>query len=55
MKIVGIGGSLREDSYSMQALHLAAGKAKALGADVELLDLKEMKLPFYDGGSDAMR
>ena len=52
MKIVGIGGSLREDSYSMQALHLAAEKAKALGADVELLDLKEMNLPFCDGSSD---
>ncbi|MGD1857436.1 MAG: NADPH-dependent FMN reductase [Leptolyngbyaceae cyanobacterium] len=52
VKIVGIGGSLRSDSYSMQALHLAAQKVKALGADVEILDLREMKLPFCDGGDD---
>ncbi|MGB7248972.1 MAG: NADPH-dependent FMN reductase [Phormidesmis sp.] len=52
LKIVGIGGSLRTDSYSMQALHLAAERARALGAEVQVLDLKEMNLPFCDGGSD---
>lgn len=52
MKIVGIGGSLRTDSYSMQALHLAAKHLEALGADVEVLDLREMNLPFCDGGDD---
>lgn len=52
VKIVGIGGSLRTDSYSMQALHIAAERAKALGAEVQVLDLKEMNLPFCDGGSD---
>ncbi|WP_121968749.1 NADPH-dependent FMN reductase [Leptolyngbya sp. BC1307] len=52
VKIVGIGGSLRTDSYSMQALHIAAERAKDLGAAVEVLDLKEMNLPFCDGGSD---
>lgn len=52
VKIVGIGGSLRDDSYSMQALQLAAKRAESLGAAVEILDLKEMTLPFCDGGSD---
>ena len=52
VKIVGIGGSLRTDSYSMQALHIAAERAKDLGAAVQVLDLKEMNLPFCDGGSD---
>lgn len=52
VKIVGIGGSLRTDSYSMQALHIAAEQTKALGAEVQVLDLKEMNLPFCDGGSD---
>ncbi|MGB3613200.1 MAG: NADPH-dependent FMN reductase [Elainellaceae cyanobacterium] len=51
-KIVGIGGSLRSASHSMQALHLALERAKALGAEVELLDLREMTLPFCDGGED---
>ncbi len=52
VKIVGIGGSLRTESYSMQALRLAGDRTKALGADVQILDLKDMNLPFCDGGSD---
>ena len=52
VKIVGICGSLREDAYSLQALKLAAERAEALGAEVQLLDLKGLNLPFCDGGSD---
>jgi FMN reductase len=52
IKIVGIGGSLRTESYSMQALYIAAERAKNLGAEVQVLDLKQMNLPFCDGGSD---
>ncbi|MBE9077416.1 NAD(P)H-dependent oxidoreductase [Romeria aff. gracilis LEGE 07310] len=51
-KIVGIGGSLRTNSYSMQALELAAQRVKALGAEVQVLDLRQMQLPFCDGGGD---
>lgn len=50
VKIVGIGGSLRSDSHSMQALHLALQRAEAVGAETQLLDLRDMKLPFCDGG-----
>ncbi|HEY9853168.1 MAG TPA: NADPH-dependent FMN reductase [Leptolyngbyaceae cyanobacterium] len=49
VKIVGIGGSLRTDSYSQQALNLAALRVEALGAEVEILDLREMNLPFCNG------
>ncbi|MFB2833504.1 NADPH-dependent FMN reductase [Floridanema evergladense] len=49
VKIVGIGGSLREDSYSQLALELAAQRIEALGAKVEILDLREMELPFCNG------
>ncbi|MFB2897398.1 NADPH-dependent FMN reductase [Aerosakkonemataceae cyanobacterium BLCC-F50] len=49
VKIVGIGGSLREDSYSQLALELAAQRIEALGAEVEILDLREMQLPFCNG------
>lgn len=52
VKIVGFGGSLRPDSYSQQALKLAAQRLEALGASVEILDLRTMKLPFCDGGDD---
>jgi FMN reductase len=52
VKIVGIAGSLRAGSYSHMALEVAAQKIRSLGAEVEILDLRQMKLPFCDGGDD---
>jgi FMN reductase len=52
VKIVGILGSLRPDSYSAVALQQAINRVQALGAEAEILDLREMKLPFCDGGDD---
>jgi FMN reductase len=52
VKIVGIGGSLRSQSYSQIALKLAAQRVEALGAEVEILDLRQMQLPFCDGGDN---
>jgi FMN reductase len=52
VNIVGIGGSLRTESYSQQALNLAAQRVQALGANVEVLDLRTMNLPFCNGEDD---
>ncbi len=52
VKIVGINGSLRPQSYSAQALELAMTRVKALGAETEILDLRTLNLPFCDGGDD---
>ena len=52
VKIVGINGSLRDGSYSFRALEAAASRVEALGAEVEILDLRKMNLPFCDGGDD---
>jgi FMN reductase len=52
VKIVGIAGSLRPDSYSQIALKVAIQKVQELGAEVEILDLREMNLPFCDGGTE---
>lgn len=52
VKIVGIAGSLRAESYTYQALDLAAQRVEALGAEVEILDLRQMNLPFCDGGDE---
>lgn len=52
VKIVGIAGSLRQESYSQLALQVAAQKLMALGAQVEVLDLRQMHLPFCDGGKE---
>ena len=52
VKIIGIAGSLREGSYSQQALKIAAQKVADLGAEVEIVDLRSLHLPFCDGGDD---
>jgi FMN reductase len=52
VKFVGIAGSLRPNSYSHQALAQAADRLKALGAEVEVLDLRTMNLPFCNGGNE---
>jgi FMN reductase len=52
VKIVGIGGSLRANSHTYQALNLALQKVASTGANVELLDLREMNLPLCNGDSD---
>lgn len=49
VKIVGIGGSLRQNSYSQLALKVAANRVEALGAEMEILDLRQMQLPFCNG------
>ncbi len=52
VRIVGIGGSLRPNSQSQLALTVAAQRAEALGAEVEVLDLRTMQLPFCNGEND---
>lgn len=52
VKIVGIAGSLRDNSYSALALQQAITRVKALGAEVETLDLRTMNLPFCNGGDE---
>ncbi|MEO1005594.1 MAG: NAD(P)H-dependent oxidoreductase, partial [Cyanobacteria bacterium J06638_38] len=52
VKIVGITGSLRPDSYSAIALQQAMRRVEALGAATEIIDLREMTLPFCHGGSE---
>lgn len=52
VKVVGIAGSLRPGSYTQQALKVAAQRVEALGAEVKILDLRSLDLPFCDGGKD---
>lgn len=52
VKIVGIGGSLRSASYSQQALEIATQRVEALGAEVEILDLRSLNLPFCNAEDD---
>ena len=52
VRFVGIGGSLRADSHSYQALHVAAERVRSLGAEVEIIDLRSLNLPFCQGGQE---
>lgn len=51
-KIVGIGGSLRPESYTYKALEYAADLVRGYGAEVEILDLRQMPLPFCQSGDE---
>lgn len=48
LHIVGIGGTLRDQSTSRFALEHALRAARAAGASVELLDLRLYDLPMYE-------
>ena len=50
MKVVRIGGTLRENSTSLGALRRSLGAAAEAGAGIELLDLNELRLPMYEPG-----
>lgn len=50
LRVVGIGGTLREGSTSLGALRRALSAAEEAGAEVELLDLRELGLPMYEPG-----
>ncbi|MGH3144460.1 MAG: NADPH-dependent FMN reductase, partial [Rubrobacter sp.] len=50
LRVVGIGGTLREGSTSLGALRRALGAAEEAGAETDLLDLRELALPMYQPG-----
>ncbi|MBD2409447.1 MAG: NAD(P)H-dependent oxidoreductase [Desmonostoc geniculatum HA4340-LM1] len=52
VRIIGIGGSLRPNSYTHLALQAAIQRVEALGAEVEILDLRLLNLPFCNGGKE---
>jgi FMN reductase len=48
VNVVGIGGSLREDSQSERALRIALAGAEEAGAKVTTISGQDLVLPFYD-------
>lgn len=53
LKVLGICGSLRWDSYNRKALRVAKSIAEGLGTEVREVNLKELNLPIYDGDIEA--
>ena len=50
IQVVGICGSLRPGSHTHQALAVALRGAEEAGAETQLIDLRQYKLIFCDGG-----
>jgi chromate reductase len=48
-KILAFAGSTRSASYNKQLVRLAADAARAAGAEVTLIDLRDFPMPLYDG------
>ncbi|MFL6073320.1 MAG: NADPH-dependent FMN reductase [Mycobacteriales bacterium] len=48
VRVLGIGGSTRQDSSSERALRVAAAAAARAGATVELITGRHLVLPMYD-------
>ncbi len=50
--VVGLPGSLSDESYTRMTVRSALDGADAAGATTELVDLRELDLPFCDGRDD---
>lgn len=51
-KILALAGSARSASYNRRLVAVAAEEARAAGADVSLIDLRDFQLPIYDGDEE---
>ncbi len=52
-KILAFAGSTRENSFNKKLVRIAADGAKAQGAEVTLIDLRDYPMPVYDGDLEA--
>lgn len=52
-KILAFAGSLRSASFNRKLIRIGVDGAKAAGAEVTLIDLREYSLPVYDGDLEA--
>ncbi len=52
--IVGLGGSLAQQSASLSALSVALEGAREYGAEVQLFDLRELNLPMFTPDAAAV-
>lgn len=52
-KIMAFAGSTRNESFNKKIVRIAANAAKAAGADVTAIDLRDYPMPLYDGDLEA--
>ena len=48
MHVLGIAGSMRQDSYSTQVLKMVLEESKKYKTDTQILELRHANLPIYD-------
>lgn len=48
-RILAFAGSTRTESYNKRLIRIAVAGARAAGAEVTLIDLRDFPLPLYDG------
>lgn len=51
-KILAFAGSTRTGSFNKKLLHVAAEAARAAGAEVTVVDLRDLALPLFDGDAE---
>ena len=52
-RILGFAGALRTDSWNKKLVKIALEGARAAGAEVTFLDLREVPMPIYDADIEA--
>ncbi|PIQ83399.1 MAG: NADPH-dependent FMN reductase [Candidatus Omnitrophica bacterium CG11_big_fil_rev_8_21_14_0_20_63_9] len=52
-KILAFAGSSRTGSFNKQLVKVAVAGARAAGAEVTLVDLRDLPMPLYDGDLEA--
>jgi NAD(P)H-dependent FMN reductase len=53
VKILAFAGSTRTDSFNKKLIRIGADAARAAGAEVTLVDLRDFPMPLYDGDLEA--
>jgi|SRR5579864_5369869 len=52
-RILAFAGSTRKDSFNKKLIRIAASAAEAAGAEVTLIDLRDLPLPLFDQDLEA--
>lgn len=52
-RILALAGSVRRESFNKRLVPIAAAAARAAGATVTQIDLKDFSLPLYDGDLES--
>jgi NAD(P)H-dependent FMN reductase len=52
-KILAVSGSTRRASFNTKLLNIVAASASKAGAEVTMVDLRDLPMPFYDGDLEA--